>query len=128
MACRIKQVIAPLSLIVTAFARVEDARKTLTPQLCVDRGETELILIDLGCGRNRLGGSALAQVYKQTGDEAPDISASTGSEMLRGFFAAIQRLNNENKIIAYHDRSDGGLFITLCEMAFAGHVGVTANL
>ena len=124
----IKQVIAPLSLIVTAFARVEDARKTLTPQLCADCGETELILIDLGCGRNRLGGSALAQVYKQTGDEAPDISASTGAEKLRGFFAAIQRLNNENKIIAYHDRSDGGLFITLCEMAFAGHVGITANL
>ncbi len=123
-----KQVIAPLSLIVSAFARVEDARKTLTPQLRTDCGETELILIDLGEGRNRLGGSALAQVYKQTGDEAPDISASKGAEMLRGFFAAIQRLNNGNNIVAYHDRSDGGLFATLCEMAFSGHVGITVNL
>ncbi|HET7061813.1 MAG TPA: phosphoribosylformylglycinamidine synthase [Nitrosospira sp.] len=123
-----KQVIAPLSLIISAFSRVEDARKTLTPQLRTDCGATELILIDLGEGKNRLGGSALAQVYQQTGDEAPDISASKGAEMLKAFFAAIQSLNNENKIMAYHDRSDGGLFVTLCEMAFAGHVGVTINL
>ncbi len=123
-----KEVTAPLSLIVSAFARVVDARKTLTPQLRKDCGETELILVDLGAGRNRLGGSALAQVYKQAGDDAPDMAGLAGAEKLRGFFAAIQRLNHENKIIAYHDRSDGGVFATLCEMAFAAHVGITINL
>lgn len=123
-----KEVTAPLSLIVSAFARVADARKTLTPQLRKDCGKTELILIDLGGGRNRLGGSALAQVYKQVGDDAPDMAGLEGAEKLRGFFAAIQRLNHEDRIIAYHDRSDGGVFATLCEMAFAGHVGVTINL
>lgn len=123
-----KEVTAPLSLIVSAFARVADARKTLTPQLRTDCGETALILIDVGGGRNRLGGSALAQVYKQVGDEAPDIAGMEGAEKLKGFFSAIQHLNHENKILAYHDRSDGGLFATLCEMAFAGHVGITINL
>ena len=81
-----KRVTAPLSLIVSAFARVEDARKTLTPQLRTDCGETELILIDLGAGRNRLGGSALAQVYKQVGNEAPDLTVHEGPEKLRVFF------------------------------------------
>ncbi|WP_025041690.1 phosphoribosylformylglycinamidine synthase [Nitrosospira briensis] len=123
-----KEVIAPLSLIVSAFSRVADARKTLTPQLRMDCGETELILIDLGAGRNRLGGSALAQVYKQVGNDAPDMAGVEGAERLKGFFAAIQRLNRENRIIAYHDRSDGGLFVTLCEMAFAGRMGITVNL
>jgi phosphoribosylformylglycinamidine synthase len=123
-----KEVIAPLSLIVSAFSRVADARKTLTPQLRMDCGETELILVDLGAGRNRLGGSALAQVYKQVGNDAPDMAGLEGAEQLKGFFAAIQRLNRENRIIAYHDRSDGGLFVTLCEMAFAGRVGITINL
>ncbi|MDE2365971.1 MAG: phosphoribosylformylglycinamidine synthase, partial [Betaproteobacteria bacterium] len=123
-----KAVTAPLSLIVSAFARVADARKTLTPQLRRDCGETELMLIDLGAGRNRLGGAALAQVYKQVGDETPDIAGLEGAEKLRGFFAAIQRLNRENRILAYHDRSDGGLFATLCEMSFAGHAGITVNL
>ena len=123
-----KEVTAPLSLIVSAFARVADARKTLTPQLRTDCGKTELILIDVGGGRNRLGGSALAQVYKQVGNDAPDIAGLEGVEKLKGFFAAIQHLNHENKILAYHDRSDGGLFATLCEMAFAGHVGITINL
>jgi phosphoribosylformylglycinamidine synthase len=125
---REKEVIAPLSLIVSAFARVADARKTLTPQLRMDHGETELILIDLGEGRNRLGGSALAQVYKQVGDDAPDLEGLEGPNKLRGFFSAIQRLNRENRISAYHDRSDGGLFAILCEMAFAGHAGITINL
>ncbi len=120
-----KEVTAPLSLIISAFVRVADARKTLTPQLRTDCGETELILIDLGAGRNRLGGSALAQVYKQVSDIAPDLD---DAEKLKGLFAALQRLNRENKILAYHDRSDGGLFVTLCEMAFAGHVGITVNL
>ena len=123
-----KEVIAPLSLIVSAFARVTDARRTLTPQLRTDCGETELILIDLGEGRNRLGGSALAQVYKQVGNIAPDIAGAEGAERLKGFFAAIQRLNREDRIIAYHDRSDGGMFATLCEMAFAGRAGMTINL
>lgn len=123
-----KEVIAPLSLIISAFARVSDVRKTLTPQLRTDCGETELILIDLGGGRNRLGGSALAQVYGQFGNTAPDLSGTAEIEQLKRLFSVIQKLNRAGQIIAYHDRSDGGLFVTLCEMAFAGHVGVTVNL
>jgi len=120
-----KEVIAPLSLIVSAFAPCEDARRTLTPQLRTDCGETELILVDLGGGRNRLGGSVLAQVFGQCGDRAPDVDEP---KLLAGFFAAIQALSRDRLILAYHDRSDGGLFATLCEMAFAAHVGVTLNL
>lgn len=120
-----KEVIAPLSLIVSAFAPVPDVTKTLTPQLRTDCGETELILIDLGNGRNRLGGSALAQVYKQTGNDTPDVD---DPQRLKAFFNVVQKLSREDKLFAYHDRSDGGLFVALCEMAFAGHVGITANL
>ncbi|MDP1557365.1 MAG: phosphoribosylformylglycinamidine synthase [Nitrosomonas sp.] len=123
-----KEVTAPLSLIISAFARVTDARNTLTPQLRKDCGETELILIDLGARKNRLGGSALTQVYKQVGDVAPDISSLEGAEKLKSFFLVIQRLNRENRLLAYHDRSDGGLFVTLNEMAFAGHTGISINL
>jgi len=123
-----KEVTAPLSLIISAFSTVIDTRRTLTPQLRTDSGDTELILIDLGMGRNRLGGSAVAQVYKQVGNETPDIDDKAGAERLKAFFAAVQRLNEEKRILAYHDRSDGGLFVTLCEMAFAGHVGITVNL
>jgi phosphoribosylformylglycinamidine synthase len=123
-----KEVTAPLSLIISAFARVTDTRRTLTPQLRSDCGETELILIDLGAGRNRLGGSALAQVYKQVGDDVPDITVAEGAEKLKEFFSAIQHLNRETKILAYHDRSDGGMFATLCEMSFASHKGITVNL
>lgn len=123
-----KEVTAPLSLIISAFSGVTDVRKTLTPQLRSDCGDTELILIDLGQGQNRLGGSALAQVYKQVGNVAPNIDGPEGTERLKAFFTAIQRLNQENKVLAYHDRSDGGLFVTLCEMAFAGHTGLTVNL
>jgi len=121
-----KSVVAPLSLIVTAFAPCADIRRTLTPQLLRDdaKGETELILIDLGAGQNRLGGSALAQVYGQSGDVPPDADA----EKLKAFFALIQHLNRAGMLLAYHDRSDGGLFATVCEMAFAGHVGVSLNL
>ena len=119
-----KQVTAPLSLIISAFAPVEDARRTLTPQLRTDGGETELILIDLGRGHNRLGGSALAQVFKSTGNVCPDADP----ELLREFFSAIQELNRAGLLLAYHDRSDGGLFATLCEMAFAGNCGLTVNL
>ncbi len=120
-----KAVTAPLSLIVSAFAPVTDARRTLTPRLRLDRGETELVLVDLGGGRNRLGGSALAQVYGQVGDAAPDCDDAL---KLKGFFAAMQNLNAAGWVLAYHDRSDGGLFATLCEMAFAARAGVTVNL
>jgi len=119
-----KEVTAPLSLIISAFAPCSDARKTLTPELRRDAGETDLILIDLGRGRNRLGGSALAQVYGQIGNAAPDV---LGAAQLKAFFQTVQRLNRDNKILAYHDRSDGGLFVTVCEMMFASHTGVTAG-
>jgi phosphoribosylformylglycinamidine synthase len=121
-----KQVTAPLSLIVTAFAGVEDVRRTLTPALQrdADVGETELVLIDLGFGRNRLGGSALAQVYGVSGDLVPDVDAAP----LKAFFDVIQSLNRAGKILAYHDRSDGGLFATVCEMSFCSHIGVSLNL
>ncbi|HLQ00674.1 MAG TPA: phosphoribosylformylglycinamidine synthase, partial [Burkholderiales bacterium] len=111
---RPKEVLAPLSLVVSAFAPCEDARRALTPQLRTDCGETELILVDLGRGRNRLGGSVLAQVFGQCGDEAPDLDEP---KSLAGFFAAIQALNRDRLLLAYHDRSDGGLFATACEMA-----------
>jgi len=118
-------VTAPLSLVVTAFAPVADVRKTLTPQLRTNRGDTDLIFIDLGKGANRLGGSALAQVYKQTGHHAPDVDDAAA---LTHFFNVIQTLNQDRLLQAYHDRSDGGLFVTLCEMCFAGHVGATITL
>ncbi len=120
-----KEVVAPLSLIISAFAKVSDVRKTLTPQLRMDKGETELILIDLGNGRNRLGGSALAQVYAQSGNDAPDLE---NPAQLKAFFNAVQILNHRGLLLAYHDRSDGGLFTTLCEMAFAGHCGISITL
>lgn len=120
-----REVISPVSLIVTAFAAVHDIRKTLTPELQLLDGEaTELWLIDLGEGKNRLGGSALAQVYRQTGEHVPDVAP----EKLVAFFRAIARLRQEKRILAYHDRSDGGLFATLCEMAFASHCGLSVML
>jgi phosphoribosylformylglycinamidine synthase len=118
-----KEIVAPVSLVVSAFAPVEDARETLTPQLRTDAGDTELLLVDLGQGRNRLGGSVLAQVHGAMGDSCPDVDDPA---LLKGFFAAIQELRP--LVLAYHDRSDGGLFTTVCEMAFAGHCGVTLNL
>jgi len=121
---RQKQVVSPLSLVVTGFARVQDARRTLTPQLVLDAGETDLLLIDLGAGRNRLGGSALAQVYNATGSAAPDVD---DPQRLRSFFAALRQLATEDLLLAYHDRADGGLFATLCEMAFAAHCGVSID-
>ena len=120
-----KSVTSPLSLIITAFSRVTDVRKSVTPQLRTDKGDTSLILIDLGKGKNRLGASCLAQVYKQLGSEAPDLDEN---QLLLKFFNAIQQLVAEDKLLAYHDRSDGGLFVTLAEMAFAGHCGVDAEL
>lgn len=121
---KMKQVTAPLSLIISAFGRVKDIRKTLTPQLQITEEPSELILVDLGLGKNRLGGSALAQVYNQIGSESPDIEPN----VLKNFWNGIQELVNKKLLLCYHDRSDGGLFTTICEMAFAGHVGVTVNL
>lgn len=118
-----KQVVSPLSLIVTSFAAVNDVRKTKTPQLAVDQGETELLLLDLG--RNRLGGSALAQVYNATGSDAPDVDEPA---KLKGLFDAVQKLNSDGLLLAYHDRSDGGLFVAACEMAFASRRGVSLDL
>ncbi len=120
-----KAVISPVSLIVSAFAPVYDIRKSLTPQVRMDAGDTAMILIDLGRGKNRLGASALAQVTQQLGNDAPDVD---NPEDLKGFFKAIQQLNADGKLLAYHDRSDGGLFATLCEMAFAGRSGLSINL
>jgi len=120
-----KEVIAPLSLIVSAFAPCADVRRVLTPQLRLDAGASALILVDLGCGRNRLGGSILAQVYAQMGNAAPDVD---DAQALKRFFSAVQALNRDGLLLAYHDRSDGGLFTTLCEMAFAAHCGVTLDL
>jgi len=119
-----KSVTAPVSLIVSAFAPVLDIRKSLTPQLLRDQ-DNRLILIDLGAGKNRLGASALAQVYQQLGDEGADV---VSAELLKHFFAAIQHLNQEGLLCAYHDRSDGGLVTTLIEMAFAGHCGLDIDL
>ncbi len=120
-----RAVTAPLSLVVSAFAPVLDVRRTLMPQLRTDRGETDLLLVDLGQGRNRLGGSALAQVYNATGDAAPDVD---DARPLKLFFAVIQALNELGYVLAYHDRSDGGLFACICEMAFAGRSGVRIAL
>ena len=116
---------APLSLVVSAFAPVEEVRDTLTPQLRTDQGDTDLILIDLGRGQNRLGGSALAQVYNEIGAETPDLD---DPDLLKRFFAALQELRAEGLVLAYHDRSDGGLLATLCEMAFAGRCGLDIDL
>ena len=115
-----KSVISPVSLIVTAFTPVKDVRKTVTPEL-KSQPESQLMVVDLGGGKNRLGGSALAQVYGQVGSEAPDIDDAA---LLKGFFEATQQLVEQGLLLAYHDRSDGGLFTTVAEMAFAGRQGV----
>jgi len=120
-----KEMTAPLSLIVSAFAPVTNVRQHLTPQLRTDQGDTDLILLDLGQGKNRLGGSALAQVYQSTGETSPDLD---NPALFKNFFNAIQDLNNQNLILAYHDRSDGGLLVTLAEMAFAGRTGLDITL
>ncbi|ALN18222.1 phosphoribosylformylglycinamidine synthase [Ectopseudomonas mendocina] len=120
-----KSVTAPLSLVISGFAPVQDIRQTLTPQLRMDKGETDLILIDLGRGQNRMGASILAQVYAQIGQQVPDLD---DAEDLKAFFAVIQGLNADGHLLAYHDRSDGGLLTTVLEMAFAGHCGLSLNL
>ncbi|VXC89673.1 phosphoribosylformylglycinamidine synthase [Pseudomonas sp. 9Ag] len=120
-----KSVTSPLSLVVSGFAPVVDIRQTLTPQLRLDKGETDLILIDLGRGQNRMGASILAQVYGHMARQAPDVD---DAEDLQAFFAVIQGLNADGLLLAYHDRSDGGLLTTALEMAFAGHCGLNLNL
>lgn len=120
-----KSVVAPLSLIISAFAPVLDVRCTLTPELRRDCGDSDLLLIDLGRGQNRLAGSALAQVQNALGDAVPDVDSAAD---LKAFFTSIQELNTAGLLLAYHDRSDGGLLATLAEMMFAGGCGVTVLL
>lgn len=120
-----KQVIAPVSLIISAFAPVHDVRKTLTPQLNTDISDTELILIDLGCNRNRMAGSIVTQVFDQTDTEAPSVDKP---EVLKGFANAIMQLRANQMVLAYHDRSDGGLLACIAEMAFASHCGISVNV
>ncbi|HEV2403157.1 MAG TPA: phosphoribosylformylglycinamidine synthase [Candidatus Saccharimonadales bacterium] len=118
-----KSVVSPLSLIITAFAPITDVTATLTPQLHMEE-PSELLLIDLGNGKNRLGGSALTQVFSQIGGEAPDVDP----QQLKGFFETIQRLKRSDALLAYHDRSDGGLLACLLEMAFSSHCGLQIQL
>lgn len=120
-----KRVVAPLSLAVSAFAPVSDVRRSLTPQLRMDKGQTDLLLIDLGRARNRLGASILAQTQSRLGCQAPDLD---DPEDLKAFFTVIQGLNADGLLLAYHDRSDGGLLVTLLEMAFAGRCGLDLKL
>jgi phosphoribosylformylglycinamidine synthase len=120
-----KKVSSPVSLIVTAFATLSDVRGTLTPQLDATEPDTTLVLVDLGRGQNRMGGSILAQTLDQTGDQVPDLD---DPQDLVNLVKAVNALRAQGRILAYHDRSDGGLFATVCEMAFAGHVGVSLNV
>ena len=117
------QVIAPVSLIVTAFATLDDVRPSLTPQL--QPGDTVLILVDLGAGKHRAGGSMLAQVLGQFGADVPDLDEPG---QLKALVAAINELRAAGHLLAYHDRSDGGLWATVCEMAFAGQLGISLNI
>ena len=119
----VKQVTAPVSLVVTAFATLADVRPTLTPQL--QPGDTTLVLIDLGNGQQRLGGSMLAQVLDQFGDRVPDLD---DPPQLKALVEAINALRAAGLLLAYHDRSDGGLWAAVCEMAFAGHLGLSLNV
>ena len=119
-----KTMTAPLSLVVTAFAPVANITKTLTPQLQAVT-DSVLILVDLGLGKNRLGGSILAQVYQQMGDVCPDLDSAA---LVKGFFDVIQTLNMQNRLLAYHDRSDGGLLATVAEMHFASRLGIELQI
>ena len=118
-----KSVVSPLSLIISAFAPVADVRKTVTPDLKSIENSV-LLLVDLGFGKSRMGGSALGQVWNDLGGEAPDVDAGS----LKTFYDLIQKLVAEDKLLAYHDRSDGGLFATLAEMAFAARFGFSVDL
>ena len=118
-----KTVVAPLSCVITAFAPVLDVRKTVTPELKAQ--DSSLLLVDLGCGQNRLGGSALTQVHKTLQGVAPDVNNQIA---LGSFFKVVQQLIDQGDVLAYHDRGDGGLLTTLAEMMFASHIGVSINV
>ncbi|WP_426700751.1 phosphoribosylformylglycinamidine synthase [Rhodanobacter sp. Col0626] len=120
-----QRTVSPVSLVITGFARVGDVRRTLTPQLKLDRGTSMLWLIDLGAGRDRLGGSALTQVFNRSGGVPPDLD---DAKRLKALFDLIQEANAGGLLLAYHDRSDGGAITTLLEMAFAGHCGLEIHL
>jgi phosphoribosylformylglycinamidine synthase len=122
---QVQRTVSPVSLVITGFARVSDVRRTLTPQLKLDRGDTELWLIDLGAGRDRLGGSALTQVFNRSGGVPPDLD---DAKRLKAMFELIQEANAAGLLLAYHDRSDGGAIVTLLEMAFAGHCGLEIRM
>ncbi len=124
-AAQARKVVSPVSLIVSAFATVDDVRGTLTPQLNNEEAETHLLLVDLGHGQNRMAGSILSQVLGQGGDVVPDLDSP---QDLVELVKAVNQLRREGKILAYHDRSDGGLLAAVAEMAFAGHVGVALNI
>jgi len=119
------QVVAPVSLIVSAFAPVTDVTEHLTPQLRKTEDFSYLLQFDLGRGANRMGGSCLMQAYRRTGGRTPDLD---DPKLLTGFFAAVQEMNSRGLLLAYHDRSDGGLFATVAEMMFASRLGVTLTL
>jgi len=120
-----RKVTSPVSLIVSAFATLDDVRGTLTPQLDRQLLDSTLVLVDLGRGRNRMAGSILAQTLEQVGDAVPDLDDA--QDLVR-LVRAVNSLRVSGRLLAYHDRSDGGLFATVCEMAFAGQVGVSLNV
>jgi len=120
-----QRTVAPVSLVITGFARVSDVRRTLTPQIKLDRGDSDLWLIDLGAGRDRLGSSALTQVFNRSGGVPPDLD---DAKRLKALFELVQEANRGGLALAYHDRSDGGAIVTLLEMAFAGHCGLEIHL
>ncbi len=120
-----QRTVSPVSLVITAFARVSDVRRTLTPQLRLDHGDSDLWLIDLGAGRDRLGSSALTQVFNRSGGVPPNLD---DPKRLKALFELIQEANAGGLVLAYHDRSDGGVITTLLEMAFAGHCGLQIHL
>lgn len=120
-----KAITAPLSLVISAFSPVLDVRKTATPQLRNDQGDSDLLLIDLGNGKNRIGGSILTQCYGEMGDTPADLDQP---QQLKAFFNLMQQWLAADSLLAYHDRSDGGLLATVCEMAFAGHTGISIDI
>ncbi|MGQ8366315.1 phosphoribosylformylglycinamidine synthase [Glaciecola sp. 1036] len=120
-----KSVTAPLSLVITSFAAVKDVRKTLTPELRTNKGDTRLLFIDGANGKQRLGGSCLAQVYSALGQETPNVDSA---QELLNLFNALQEINQKSLALAYHDRSDGGLLTTCFEMAFAGKTGISLDI
>ena len=120
-----QRTVAPVSLVITGFARVSDVRRTLTPQLRLDHGDSDLWLIDLGAGRARLAGSCLTQVFNRSGGVPPNLD---DAKRLKALFDLVQEGNRSGLLLAYHDRSDGGAIVTLLEMAFAGHCGLEVHL